>query len=87
MRDDRPEFVRMEADLHFAGRHGTECGDDPVFDALYDYAADLRECLREIVNADANGSRCSGSEAWYRRNIARYNDALKAARRLLRRKA
>lgn len=88
MKDNRPEFVRMEADLHFASRHGTECGDDPVFDELYDYAADLRECLRTICSCDAcSTSKAAADVAYYTRNMNRYNDALRTARRLLRRKA
>lgn len=36
-------FVKIEAERKFAGRHGTEAGDDPVFDELYAYAGELRE--------------------------------------------
>ena len=87
-RDVRPEFVRMEADLKFAGRHETERGDDPVFDELYDYAADLRKCLRTICSCDAcSTSRAAVDPAYYERMIARYNAALKDARRLLRKRA
>lgn len=86
-RDNRPEFVRMEADLKFAGRHKTEQGDDPVFDELYDYAADLRKCLRTICSCDAcSTSKAAVDPAYYGRMIDRYNAARKDARRLLRKR-
>lgn len=44
-----PEFVKMEREFNFASRHGTECGDDPVFDQVYDYAANLRKQLSRAL--------------------------------------
>ena len=42
-----PEFVLMEQEFSFGSRHGTETGDDPVFDELYMYAASLREEIKK----------------------------------------
>lgn len=44
-----PEFVKMEREFNFASRHGTEVGDDLVFDELYDYAANLRKQLSRAL--------------------------------------
>lgn len=83
-----PEFVRMEADMRFSGRHGTEQGDDPVFDELLRYAADMRATLREIIIcSDCNSLRLAGNQAAYKRNCDRYNAALRQGRRLLRKRA
>lgn len=87
-RNEAPEFVRLEADMRFAGRHGTEQGDDPVFDELLRYAADLRKTLREIVICNGcNTRRIAEDPAAYQRNVDRYNAALKTGRRLLRKRA
>ena len=87
-RSKDPEFVRMEADLKFGVRHGTKRGDDLVFDELYNYAADLRECLRTICSCDAcSTSKAAVDAAYYTRNINRYKAALTKGRRLLRKRA
>lgn len=47
-----PEFVLMEREFAFGSRHGTESGDDPVFDELYMYAASLREVIKKQNNTN-----------------------------------
>lgn len=55
------DFVDFERETNFASRHGTEAGDDPVFDELYELAAkqrgeniELKERLARLEETDRN---------------------------------